>query len=105
MFVESHLFYLLLIWSVDDFIYNQTLYNSMRLVTLVVVVALMAAAAAATAANDPPIVDTEGGRVSGIIEETLKGREFNSFYGIPFAQPPVGDLRFKVTQNLFREQY
>lgn len=73
----------------------------MRLVTLaVVVVAVVAAVAGAAAAKDLPLVDTEGGRVSGILEETLKGREFNSFYGIPFAQPPVGNLRFKVTRNL-----
>ncbi|XP_050727486.1 esterase E4-like isoform X2 [Eriocheir sinensis] len=72
---------------------HHTLYRcSMKLVTLVAVVA---AAAGAVAAKELPLVDTEGGRVSGILEETLKGREFNSFYGIPFAQPPVGNLRFK----------
>ncbi|XP_050727493.1 cholinesterase 2-like [Eriocheir sinensis] len=72
----------------------------MRLIaTAVVVVVLVAvkvvAAAGEATATEVPLVETEGGRVSGILEESLKGREFYSFYGIPFAQPPVGKLRFK----------
>lgn len=54
-------------------------------------------AAEGAAAKEVPLIDTEGGLVSGILEETEKGRGFHSFYGIPFAQPPVGKLRFKVT--------
>ncbi|KAK8372884.1 hypothetical protein O3P69_007822 [Scylla paramamosain] len=58
--------------------------------TLVVVVVVVVATAA-----DVPFVDTRDGRVSGIVEESVKGRDFSSFYGIPYARPPLGRLRFK----------
>ena len=45
-----------------------------------------------------PVVDTEYGPVAGITIELHNGIEVNSFYGIPFAEPPVGDLRFEVSQ-------
>ena len=34
------------------------------------------------------------GKVSGHLRETAKGQEYVSFTGIPYAQPPVGRLRF-----------
>ena len=36
-----------------------------------------------------PVVKTAGGMVSGFVDDTI-----NTYYGIPFAQPPVGNLRF-----------
>jgi para-nitrobenzyl esterase len=59
-------------------------------------VALMALAAAlvtpvpAQAAADPPVIRTDAGRVRG--EITAEGRQF---LGIPYAEPPVGKLRWK----------
>ncbi|XP_071526061.1 cocaine esterase-like [Panulirus ornatus] len=46
-------------------------------------------------AQDAPVVATQEGRVSGIQEESTKGKVFYSYYGIPFAKPPLGDLRLK----------
>lgn len=41
--------------------------------------------------------NTSYGRVRGKIEETaLPGRNVESYLGIPFAKPPVGQLRFEV---------
>ena len=34
------------------------------------------------------------GKISGYLRETAKGQEFVSFTGIPYAQPPLGQLRF-----------
>lgn len=45
--------------------------------------------------DEAPVISTEGGRVSGVAEEATEGKLFYSYYGIPFAEPPVGDLRFK----------
>lgn len=43
-----------------------------------------------------PVVQTENGFVSGITSKTWRGRTTYTFEGIPYAAPPVGELRFKV---------
>ncbi|XP_045134687.1 juvenile hormone esterase-like [Portunus trituberculatus] len=62
--------------------------------TLVIEVVVVAMTAA-----DMPFINTKDGRVSGIVEKSVKGREFLSFYGIPYAQPPLGKLRFKDPES------
>ena len=46
------------------------------------------------------ILTTKQGILKGGIEKSRGGRSFYSFYGIPFAEPPVGELRFKVRDKL-----
>lgn len=41
-----------------------------------------------------PEIETLSGRIRGI-RENFDGTDVNAFLGIPFAAPPVGDLRFK----------
>jgi carboxylesterase type B len=43
-----------------------------------------------------PLVKTEYGVVEGKILELKDGRLVNVFLGIPYASPPIGQLRFKV---------
>ena len=43
-----------------------------------------------------PIVYTADGDLRGFTMETLSGKSFAAFQNIPFAQPPVGSLRFQV---------
>ncbi|XP_042856183.1 cholinesterase 2-like [Penaeus japonicus] len=52
-------------------------------------------AAALTGREGAPVVGVAGGRVAGVTETSTKGREFHAYYGLPFARPPVGDLRLK----------
>ncbi|XP_075211795.1 esterase E4-like isoform X2 [Lycorma delicatula] len=40
-------------------------------------------------------ISTPQGDIKGTIKKTINGRDVQSFTGIPYAKPPVGDLRFK----------
>ena len=40
------------------------------------------------------IVEIEDGRILGSTMTSRLGREFHSFRNIPFAEPPVGELRY-----------
>lgn len=42
----------------------------------------------------------EQGELRGKICKDYNGRTFYSFQGIPYAKPPVGDLRFKVSKTM-----
>lgn len=44
--------------------------------------------------NDPLIVETKNGPVRGL-SKTVLGREVHVFLGIPFAKPPIEQLRFR----------
>ena len=43
-------------------------------------------------------VETKYGPVRGTLKKDDLGTSYHAFYGIPFAKPPVGELRFKVTK-------
>ncbi|KOB56298.1 Carboxylesterase CXE23, partial [Operophtera brumata] len=45
---------------------------------------------------DDPIVTVKQGQLQGSILKLLNDSPYFSFKGIPYAQPPVGDLRFKA---------
>ncbi|KAB0800464.1 hypothetical protein PPYR_06204 [Photinus pyralis] len=49
-------------------------------------------------ANDLPLVQTSLGKISGFYMSSFGGRVFSAFEGIPYAKPPVGDLRFEPPQ-------
>ncbi|XP_047122185.1 esterase FE4-like [Schistocerca piceifrons] len=44
------------------------------------------------------IVTVENGDLRGVVATSLNGALYNQFLGIPFATPPVGDLRFRDPQ-------
>ena len=43
------------------------------------------------------VVKTSLGSVKGYTDQTIHGRRLNGFKGLPYAKPPIGELRFKVT--------
>lgn len=45
--------------------------------------------------GDGPRVEIKNGTLQGLVMTSRKGREFVGFRGIPFALPPLGELRFE----------
>ncbi|KAF2902648.1 hypothetical protein ILUMI_03533, partial [Ignelater luminosus] len=45
--------------------------------------------------QDYPEVRIEQGALKGKYRQAWTGKTFNSFTSIPYAQPPIGKLRFK----------
>ena len=50
---------------------------------------------------DDPVVETRYGKIRGKWLWSRRNLPIGSFIGIPYAKPPVGDLRFEVTQSNF----
>lgn len=48
--------------------------------------------------KDSIVATTEQGNVLGGVRVNRKGGKFYSFTSIPYAKPPVGDLRFMVSE-------
>lgn len=44
------------------------------------------------------IVQTTCGRLRGVVTERVPGKRIHTFLGVPYAMPPVNDLRFEVMQ-------
>jgi carboxylesterase type B len=55
---------------------------------------LLACAASLSAQPTAQVVQTTLGSMQGV-RKTANGRDVDVYYGIPFAKPPVGDLRFR----------
>ncbi|CAH1398134.1 unnamed protein product [Nezara viridula] len=55
--------------------------------------------AIAALADDAPVVDTTAGSVRGFTSRSRSGRSYLSYTGIPFAKPPVEELRFRSPEE------
>jgi hypothetical protein len=51
---------------------------------------------AAESQEEDTIVTVQQGRLKGLRFESVRGQELLAFLGIPYASPPVAQLRFKV---------
>lgn len=47
-------------------------------------------------------VKVNQGIVKGVIESLPNGKKFQRFSGIPFAKPPINELRFRAPQKLLK---
>ena len=63
---------------------------------MIYLILLATAVLCQTDENLVPIIDTNAGQVSGITLKSFSGIDFSAYLGIPFAEPPVDDLRFQV---------
>jgi len=52
--------------------------------------------------SKPPEIQTTTGRIAGYYMNTLTGNVIGAYEGIPYAESPVGKLRFRVRTNFFR---
>lgn len=53
-----------------------------------------------------PVVEIKNGKIKGEIMRTPHNRTYYAFRGIPYAKPPLGELRFKVNiSSTFEVQY
>lgn len=48
-----------------------------------------------------PVVEVSQGKIKGIVTKNIDGGEYLEFRGIPYAEPPIGNLRFKVKFLVF----
>lgn len=46
-------------------------------------------------------IEIPQGKIRGFKKISREGREYYSYYKIPYAEPPIGKLRFKVVLNHF----
>jgi hypothetical protein len=60
-------------------------------------VALLALSSSALATNNTPTVRVKNGTIAGVHSPSYNQ---DLFLGVPFAQPPLGDLRFRQAQSL-----
>lgn len=47
---------------------------------------------------EAPIVQIKHGKLKGKVSKTSNDHQFYTFKGVPYAKPPVGELRFSITQ-------
>lgn len=46
-----------------------------------------------------PVVEVKQGKLQGSLQKSvLTGDEYYSFRGIPYAKPPINELRFQVSE-------
>lgn len=70
------------------------------IVVIATLIALGANQLAQAYAPKPPLTNLKYGTVRGITLTTSRTeREYDSYRGIPYAKPPIGNLRFKAPER------
>ena len=86
-------------WEADSQFWSaflQDLSEQTMLCKLFLLVSATTLALQAASLHNAPTVHVQQGTLTGTYFTSRYGRKFAAFQGIPYAQPPIGDLRFKV---------
>jgi hypothetical protein len=51
--------------------------------------------------NQKLLVKTRSGFIQGFPMKTIRARDIVAFTGVPYAEPPIMDLRYRVRQSKF----
>lgn len=51
--------------------------------------------------GDAVVINTKQGSLRGLVFQSRNGAEYHAFMGIPFAKPPIGELRLEVNFMIF----
>ena len=54
----------------------------------------------AAAGNDELVIETNSGSVRGVRQRAANGRKVDVWWGIPYAEPPIDDLRFRAPRPI-----
>lgn len=52
--------------------------------------------------NEPMVIETKAGKVEGLRQKAANGQAVDMWWGIPYAEPPLGDLRFRPPKPVKR---
>lgn len=74
---------------------NRELQRALPLLLLLVVQLVQGTAASPEEEVEAPFVSTSLGQIQGTVMRSFLGRPIYAFRGIPYAEPPVGNLRFE----------
>lgn len=73
-------------------------YLSIKTVLIISLISIFEISDIVVIAVEEPLVHIEHGTIRGSSHlTTVKGRKIYSFEGIPYARPPVGKYRFRVS--------
>lgn len=78
--------------------YKSSLINMFTSKVSAVFYCVLAALVSASLGLEYPEVLSPLGKVRGYYRTTDGGRNISAFEGVPYAKPPVGELRFKVSK-------
>lgn len=52
--------------------------------------------------NEPMVIETKAGKVEGLRQKAANGQPVDMWWGIPYAEPPLADLRFRPPKPIQR---
>ncbi|XP_064112237.1 acetylcholinesterase-like isoform X1 [Macrobrachium nipponense] len=85
-----------------SFVIEAIMHFTMTWQRLLVVAWVLSGVCGEVNSRDPLVVQTLKGSVRGVTLNTPTGRQVDAWYSIPYAQPPIGELRFRHPRPIDR---